>query len=222
DAAIGGKTAINTPRGKNLIGAFHHPRAVVLDEAALAELPRIERLNGLAEAVKHAVIRDAALFDALEAWPGDDALLPEPLLHRCVAIKAEVVAADASDAGLRNMLNYGHTVAHAIEGATHGGMAHGHAVAVGMVVEARLAEAEGGFPSADRARLERLLERLGLPTTPPCSFEAAAPFFLSDKKNEAGEIRCAIPAAIGQSLPTSGRFTRAVSRAALQRAWGPP
>jgi len=225
DAAIGGKTAINTPAGKNLIGAFHHPRAVFLHTAALGALPPVELRNGLAESVKHAVLWDRDLMDDLEAWsltsPRGSGLRPsDAILSRCVGIKAEVVAADDRDLELRNILNFGHTVAHAIEGATEGAVAHGHAVAIGMVLESRLAAAEGRFPQGDLARLVALLERLGLPTAPPCPFDRAAPFFGRDKKTEDAVVRCAIPQAIGRIEPErDGRYTRAVSLEALRRAW---
>ena len=225
DAAIGGKTAINTPAGKNLIGAFHHPRAVFLHTAALDTLPEIELRNGLAEAVKHAVLWDADLMTTLESWartePSSSDLRPsDAIVSRCVAIKAEVVAADDRDLELRNILNYGHTVAHAIEGATKGRVPHGHAVAMGMVVESRLAAEEKRFPPSDLARLVALLEQLGLPTSPPCPFEGAAAFFSTDKKTEDAVVRCAIPRAIGRMAPEAdGRYTRAVSLEALERAW---
>lgn len=225
DAAIGGKTAINTPAGKNLIGAFHHPRAVFLHTDALDALPEIELRNGLAEAVKHAVLWDADLMATLEGWaktgPSGAGLRPsDAIVARCVAIKAEVVAADDRDLELRNILNYGHTVAHGIEGATKGAVPHGHAVAIGMVVESRLATREGRFPAEDLARLIALLERLGLPTTPPCPFEDAVPFFGRDKKTEDAVVRCAIPRAIGRTEPEAdGRSTRAVSLRALEAAW---
>lgn len=228
DAAIGGKTAINTPAGKNLVGAFHHPRAVFLHTDALDALPAIELKNGLAEAIKHAVLWDAELMTTLERWaasgPTGAALRPtDAVIARCVEIKAEVVAADDRDLELRNILNYGHTVAHGIEGATKGRVPHGHAVAIGMVIEARLASREGRFPAEDLGRLVALLDELGLPTAPPCAFDDAIPYLARDKKTEDAVVRCAIPRAIGRMDPEEdGRYTRAVSLPALRKAWSEP
>ncbi len=223
DAAIGGKTAVNTEHGKNLIGCIHHPRAVLLAAAALDTLPDVELGCGLAEMVKHAVLSDATLFDTLEAWQREPGrrLPPSEVIERCVAIKAEVIADDDRDEGRRNILNYGHTVAHAIEHATLQQTPHGHAVAMGMVIESRLAAASATFPRSDLSRIVRLLEGLGLPTSPTCTFAAAEPFFARDKKSVAGEVRCSIPERIGQTGPQEGSFTRTVSLAELEAAWSP-
>lgn len=222
DAAIGGKTAINTAHGKNLIGAIHHPRAVLLDTDALASLPDVELQCGLAEAIKHAMLSDEKLFAQLEAWSTarDDLRPPSDMLERCVAIKAEVVAADDRDRGKRNILNYGHTAAHAIEHATQHATPHGHAVAIGMVIESRLAMQEARFPEHDLARLIALLEGLGLPTAPPCSFDAARDYLSRDKKTVAGQIRCAIPTRLGHTVAEDdGSWTRGVTEAQMQEAW---
>lgn len=224
DAAIGGKTAINTPHGKNLIGAIHHPRAVLLHTGALATLPDEELQSGWAEAVKHAMLSDAALFGQLVAWAEarEHALPPAAMLARCVAIKAEVVAGDDRDEGKRNILNYGHTAAHAIEHATEHRMAHGQAVAVGMVIEARAALQAGRFPAHDLERLIALLSALGLPTTPPCTFDEASAFLTRDKKTIDGEVRCAIPARIGTTTPEAdGAWTRVVTTEQMRNAWLP-
>lgn len=223
DAAIGGKTGVNTPHGKNLVGAFHHPRAVLLHTGALVHLPHDERRNGLAEAIKHCVIRDANLFGAMDRWAAaDDGTLlpPDAIVGRCVAIKAAVVAEDGLDRGVRQILNFGHTVAHAIEAATEHAVPHGQAVAMGMVVEARLAAQQHTFPHTDVTRLVALLTRLGLPTHPACPFAAAAPFLARDKKNLDGAILCALPQRIGAYEAVDGQWTREVSPEALARAWG--
>lgn len=198
DAAVGGKTGVNTPEGKNLVGAFHQPKAVFIDTDALRHLGDEEMRNGLAEAIKHAVLKDAHLFSQIEAWAGNDLRLPDPLIARCVVIKAEVVAADEHDKGMRNILNYGHTVAHAIEHATRHRVAHGHAVAIGMVIETRLAVQQGHFDAGELRRIEALLNIVGLPTAAPCSFDEAAPYFTQDKKAQDGVVYCAIPRAIGR------------------------
>jgi 3-dehydroquinate synthase len=225
DAAVGGKTAVNVPRGKNLVGAFHHPRAVLLHTGALDALPDAELRNGLAEMVKHALVADAVLFADLSKWAAARTSLrpPDDMIARAVRVKTAIVARDDKDRGVRELLNFGHTVAHAIEHATGHETAHGHAVAIGMVVEARMAAAAGAFPGADVDRLVALLSRLGLPTSPPCSFDEAAPFLGRDKKTEHGTLRCAVPDRIGEATPDDhGRWARAVPAEALRAAWGAP
>lgn len=219
DAAIGGKVGVDTPHGKNLIGAFHQPRAVFCDRGALELLPEDERRNGLAEMVKHAAISDASLFADLEGWNGSRALPDEALLARSIAIKAEVVSRDTRDRGVRQILNFGHTVGHALEAATSHALPHGRAVAIGMTIEARLAARAGWLPSSHHLRLESLLARLGLPTTAPVSFDRAAPFFAADKKTVDGVLTCALPERLGDVPARDGRFTRPVTLTALAEAW---
>jgi 3-dehydroquinate synthase len=221
DAAVGGKTGVNCARGKNLIGAFHHPRAVLIDTGALASLPAVELRNGLAEGIKHAALADLELFTSLERWADDDpsGVPGDEIIAGCVAIKAAIVAEDDRDQGRRNVLNFGHTAAHAIEAATGYAVPHGHAVAAGMVIELRLACDAGWLDPADLGRMMKLLERVGLPHCAPCSFEAALPFFAADKKTVDGLVHCAIPQRLGQIEPVLGRFTRAVSLEQLERAW---
>lgn len=172
DASIGGKVAVNLPRGKNLVGAFHQPRLVWIDVATLRTLPRRERAAGLAEVVKASAILDAGFFSDLER----DAerllgLEPEallPAIERACAIKAQVVARDERESGLRMLLNFGHTLAHAIEALSrYRGILHGEAVAIGMVFAARRSEALGLAPPGTAERIEALLRRLALPTEPP-------------------------------------------------------
>lgn len=222
DAAVGGKTAVDTPHGKNLVGAFHAPAAVLLHTPALATLPLAELANGLAEAVKHGVIADPDLLSALHAWPGPSAPLPEALIVRCVTIKAEVVAADEREGGRRRVLNFGHTVAHAIEAASGHAVSHGAAVAAGMVVEARVAEALVGFPAAGTRELVALLARLGLPCAPQRSFSEARAFLGSDKKVAHGRVRCSLPRALGVMDSAAGEWARDVPLEVLASAWGQP
>ncbi|MBW2458514.1 MAG: 3-dehydroquinate synthase [Deltaproteobacteria bacterium] len=222
DGAIGGKTAVNTRHGKNLIGAFHHPRAVLLHGDALNHLPDLELRNGLAELIKHAVIGDEDLFASLERWAAqtDGLRPPDDIIAQSVAFKAAVVAEDARDQGKRHILNFGHTVAHAIEHASNHAVAHGQAVAMGMVVEARLAVEEGSFPEADLARLVALLDRLGLPTAASLPFAVGRRHLALDKKTAAGAVHCAIPYRMGQMAPDAeGRWARPVDPAALAAAW---
>lgn len=203
DSSIGGKTGVDVPAGKNLIGAFYQPRLVVADLDLLASLPAAQLAAGLAEAVKHGVIADAAYFDFLEATP--EAVLarePEALaraVSRSIEIKAAVVAADERETGRRAILNFGHTLAHAVEAATQYGILHGEAVAVGMAFEARLAEALRIAAPGTAQRLRALLQRYGLPCERPAgpSIDALISAMQVDKKARAGAVRFALPRAIG-------------------------
>lgn len=169
DAAVGGKTAVNLPEGKNLVGAFHQPAVVIADTATLTTLPPRERRAGLGEAAKYGFTHDTALLDLLEARP-DDAVagtgeVVTEVVRRGVAVKARIVAADERETGERALLNYGHTFGHAIEAASgYGTYRHGEAVALGMVAAARLGERLGVSEAGLADRTVALLERLQLPT----------------------------------------------------------
>ncbi|WP_425003926.1 3-dehydroquinate synthase [Mycolicibacterium sp. S3B2] len=194
DAAVGGKTGINTDAGKNLVGAFHQPAAVLIDLATLETLPRNEIIAGMAEVVKAGFIADPVILDMIEADP-DAALdptgpvLPE-LIRRAVAVKADVVAADEKESQLREILNYGHTLAHAIERRERYQWRHGAAVAVGLVFAAELGRLAGRLDDETAQRHRSILEALGLPVTYdadalPQLLEA----MLGDKKTRAGVLR---------------------------------
>lgn len=169
DAAVGGKAAINTPEGKNLVGAFHSPRAVLCDLDTLATLPAEDHAAGLAEVVKCGFIADPRILELVEADGGAAArdhtspVLAE-LVRRAVEVKADVVSSDLREAGDREFLNYGHTLAHAVELTEDFRWKHGHAVSVGMVFAAELARAAGRLPEDDVARHRDVLRALGLPT----------------------------------------------------------
>jgi 3-dehydroquinate synthase len=172
DSSVGGKTAVDLPEGKNLVGAFHQPSAVVIDTDVLATLPDRELRAGLAEVIKTAAIVDADFFAWLEA--NVDALLArepaalEEAIARSCAHKAAIVARDETEQGERMLLNFGHSFGHAIETAQgYGGLLHGEAVAVGMVLAARLSARLGLATDADAERLAALLDRAGLPRTLP-------------------------------------------------------
>ncbi len=224
DAAIGGKTGVNTPHGKNLVGLFHQPAAVFVDPAFLSSLSVSEWRNGLAEMVKHAVIADATFFAWLEdraaglANPGP---VDEHPLRRCLEIKAAVVSRDQRETGVRAILNFGHTVGHALEHASRHRLGHGVAVAAGMVVEARLAQRLCGFPSGELARLESLLRVLGLPAGPPpgLPFAELLPFLRVDKKRSGEELRLALPRRLGECARDGEAHTLAASALDLQRAF---
>lgn len=204
DAALGGKTAVDLPGGKNLVGAFHQPEGLYADTSLLATLPEVEYRTGLAEAVKLAAVSDAALFRRLERdAPAIRSRRPgaiEPVVAACLRVKARIVAADERDRGPRAALNFGHTVAHALEAASHWRLRHGEAVAIGLAVESRLAVERLGFPEAERRRLVDLSRAFGLPVSVPRRLDprAVARFAGGDKKNAAGRIRCALPRRLGR------------------------
>ena len=192
DAAIGGKSAVNLPEGKNLVGAFHQPVAVLADVATLASLPEREYRSGLAEVAKYALTLDLELLASLEADPSpllrrEPAAL-EPLVARCVRAKATVVSGDERDEAGRLVLNYGHTLGHALERLDEfAGRTHGEAIAVGMVFAARLAEATGRAPRGVAARLGRLLASLGVePDEPLPSPDDVVAAMRMDKKFRGG------------------------------------
>ena len=206
DAAVGGKTGINHVQGKNLIGAFHAPVAVIADLDTLASLDERDYRAGLAEVVKYGAIRDAGLFAWLEA--NAEALasrVPQTLLEavfQSVRNKAEVVAADEREAGQRALLNFGHTFGHALETATaYKVWRHGEAVAIGMVLATRLSEILGLAEPGNLERMRNLLTRLGLPTQLPADQDATRLLNLMrlDKKNRADQIRLVLLERIGQA-----------------------
>jgi 3-dehydroquinate synthase len=178
DSSVGGKTAVDLPAGKNLVGAFHQPAAVVVDTDTLVTLPARELRAGLAEVLKYGAIVDPAFFDWIEAQAEalltrDPAALEEAIARSC-AHKAAIVARDVHEQGERMLLNFGHTFGHAIETAQgYGGLLHGEAVAVGMVLAARLSSRLGLAPADDAARLSAALARLGLPVAVPDGLDAA-------------------------------------------------
>ncbi len=207
DAAIGGKTGVNHPQGKNLIGAFHQPRLVMIDPLVLRTLPPREWRAGLAEVIKYGVVWDRPLFEALEASPhlssyGDlgDGQLLEILTHSCQA-KAEVVCQDEKEGGLRAILNYGHTIGHGVESLMHyRGINHGEAVAIGMVAAGRMAVNLGLWDGVSAQRQTDLLRKANLPTQLPQGI-AIEDLILSlrhDKKVKSGRINFILPEGIGQ------------------------
>ena len=202
DAGIGGKVAIDHPGGKNLIGAFHPPRLVLLDPVLLRTLPEADLRSGLAEVVKHGVISAPALFEHLEAQG------VEPLartVSEAVRVKVDVVAEDPEERGRRAVLNLGHTVGHAIERVMGFGLRHGEAVSMGMVVVTRLAVRLGICDPALEPRLTALLAGLGLPVHPPeIDPEAVWQAMSADKKRRGGEVRFVLPVRLGEVLVRGG------------------
>lgn len=208
DASIGGKTGVDTAAGKNLIGAFHSPRAVLIDTAVLDTLPEHELRNGLAEAIKHGAIKDAAYL----AWIGeaaDDLIRRDPpslrrLIRRSVEIKAAVVQGDPLEAGERAILNFGHTAAHAIERSSGYDVPHGRAVAMGMVIEARLGQLLGVTEPGTARELCAVLESAGLPVRSPAGLDPAALLAATatDKKTRDARVRWSLIARPG--VPARG------------------
>lgn len=207
DASIGGKTGVNHPQGKNLIGAFHQPRLVMIDPLVLKTLPVREFRAGMAEVIKYGVIWDRDLFETLEAAPrldqyrylGDDLL--HTILTRSCKAKAEVVSQDEKEAGLRAILNYGHTIGHAVESLMHyRGVNHGEAVAIGMVAAGAIAVRMNLWDQSLADRQLALLHKAHLPTQIPAGLELddLLRALLSDKKVEAGRVNFILPESLGQ------------------------
>ena len=208
DSSVGGKTGINHPRGKNLIGAFHQPIGVLIDLTTLATLPDREYRSGLAEVVKYGVILDHEFFVYLEKnVEGLNARNPEVLRHvvaRSCELKADVVRQDEYETtGLRAVLNYGHTFGHAFEALSgYGGLLHGEAVSIGMICASRLAESLNRITSEETNRQTELLTQLGLPVAVPKELQTRHREIVScmmlDKKTEGRELRFVLPSRIGQ------------------------
>ena len=204
DSSVGGKTAVNHPGGKNLVGAFHQPRCVVADLDTLDTLPERELRAGLAEVIKYGVIFDADFFDWIEArlsalLARDKDALAHAVARSC-EIKAEVVRADERESGVRMILNYGHTFGHALEAVTgYASLLHGEAVAIGMVLAADLAARLGTLRAASAARIRDIVVRAGLPDAPPPSAapDAVLEAMGKDKKVADGRIRLVLPERIG-------------------------
>ena len=195
DSSVGGKTAVDLTAGKNLAGAFCQPAAVICDTDCLKTLPPDVFADGAAEAVKTGVLSDEALFALFE----DGTLTADPgeVIARCVAYKAGVVERDEKEQGERKLLNLGHTVGHAIEKCSGYVIPHGHAVAAGLAVIARAAEALGWTEESLAARITACLSKNGLPTGTDYSAEALAEAALSDKKRAGGDITLVVPQKIG-------------------------
>ena len=204
DSSIGGKVGIDVPWGKNLLGAFHQPSLVLIDPAVLDTLPDRELRSGMAEVVKHGVIRDRDLFAYIETnleriLARDQGLMSELVARNC-RIKAEVVSLDERESNLRQILNFGHTIGHAVESFTDFGWLHGEAVAFGMVAESALAVRMGLMDRADSERITRLLKKVGLPvdiTSLDAPVDRLLELTCLDKKARAGKARYALAASIG-------------------------
>ena len=220
DASIGGKTGVNHPKGKNLIGAFHQPRLVVIDPLTLNTLPVREFRAGMAEVIKYGVIGDPDLFSRLEEASdlSDPAAMDPTLLHDILVLSAEakaaVVADDEREGGRRAILNYGHTFGHVVETLTgYGTWLHGEAVAIGMAAVGRLAVQKGLWSEADQQRQLKLIEKAGLPVAwPTLDREAALRTLQGDKKVRHGRLRFVLPTRIGNVIISDEISNEDVSR----------
>jgi len=223
DSSIGGKVGVNHAQAKNMIGAFHQPRAVVIDPAFLATLPPRELRSGAYEILKCAILGDADLFAALEKAPRGLAGWGRPELDNAIAtacrIKAEVVSADEREAGPRRILNFGHTAGHALEAVTkYRRFRHGEAVAYGMLVAAELSRSRGALAEEDRQSLADLIASLG--PLPPIADVSSGPLLEAmqhDKKMIAGRLHFVLPTAVGATTIVDD-VTEKEMRAALRRA----
>ena len=210
DSSVGGKTAINHALGKNMVGAFHQPLAVIADTGTLATLPAREFAAGLAEIVKYGAACDldflAWLEGNMQRLHARDAAALSHAIRRSCEIKARVVMEDERESGVRAILNFGHTFAHAIESAAgYGAWLHGEAVGVGMVLAARLSARLGRIPEADAERLARLVREARLPTRPPpIALERWLEFMGRDKKNEGGRLTFILLDALGRAAIERG------------------
>ena len=223
DAAIGGKTGIDLPQGKNLIGAFWDPSAVVADLASLATLPARERSTGLAEAIKCAVVGDPPLLDlvasATAQAPSD---VWKEIVRRAGAVKARIVAADPLERGRRAVLNLGHTVGHAIESASAYRVPHGEAVSVGLRAAGLIAKTHAGWERADHRRLLTALREAGLPlVVADASVDAVMSALAADKKSAGGQLRFVLPFKIGD-VRHGIHVDRPTVRSAVEACLSPP
>ena len=207
DSSVGGKTGVNHPLGKNMIGAFHQPNAVIIDTTVLASLPQAQYLSGLAEVIKYGVIRSGEFFGFLERerqalLDREPSALQQAIQTSC-EIKAAVVAEDEREQGVRAILNYGHTFGHALENLSgYGTLLHGEAVSIGMVQAADLAVRLGQLDVVDAARLKRLLADYGLPVQPPGDLTAQKMIatMMLDKKTNDGQLRLVLAQRLGHAV----------------------
>lgn len=224
DSSVGGKTAINHARGKNMIGAFHQPQAVIADVATLDTLPERELRAGLAEVIKHGIALDASFVAWLEAnmekLVAKDRAALSHAIRRCCELKAGIVAADEREGGVRALLNFGHTFAHAIEAATgYGTWLHGEAVAAGMVMAAGLSRSAGLVGDEEVARVRRLIERAGLPVRgPSIAPQELIAHMAVDKKAAQGKLRFVVLEAIGRVRLQDGLDARTIREAIVAAA----
>lgn len=222
DAAIGGKTAVNMPCAKNFIGSFYPADATLVDPEVLCTLPMVHRKEGVVEMIKHGLIADKSAFafleEHLEKILGLEHNFLDHALKQSIAIKQRIVEEDPLDAGVRAILNFGHTVGHAIEAESRYQVSHGAAVAIGLAVEARLSYEYARLAKPDVERIDRLIKRLQL----PCEYKkedssALMQAMQGDKKNRAGRTHCVLLATIGKVKQFEGAYTHPLSLDELKK-----
>jgi 3-dehydroquinate synthase len=208
DSSVGGKTGVDIPEGKNLVGSFYQPKAVYIDISVLNTLPREELLGGLAEVIKYGVIRDAGFFNFLrDNRQGIINLNPELIektVHVCCKIKSDVVSEDEREGGIRRILNFGHTIGHAVEGASDYSLIHGLAVSIGMVAAARLAVQKSLLAKEECRKLIDILQSYKMPVEVPKNLDRARikRYLLTDKKTVGGRVFFVLPVKIGETVIT--------------------
>ena len=211
DSSVGGKTGVNVGEGKNLLGAFHQPRLVIVDPETLRTLPDREFCEGFAEAIKHAAIRDAAMLEDLAAFDPSGRDVPADLIARNIAIKARVVEADEHETlGIRALLNFGHTIGHGIEASVpYGEMLHGEAISLGIRAALLISERHAGLGAAESAKVIRLLERYHLPLvlSPEITTDKVMEKLARDKKFSSGAIRFVVLDKLGSAKVVSSVTT---------------
>ncbi|UCD23602.1 MAG: 3-dehydroquinate synthase, partial [Gemmatimonadota bacterium] len=228
DASVGGKTGVDTSHGKNLVGAFCQPAVVIADVSTLATLPPGHVSAGMAEAIKHGVIQDAAYFRHIVEQAGrilereSDAIID--VVRRSVEIKADVVSEDEREQGRRAILNFGHTIGHALEAVSEYGLLHGEAVALGMTAEVKLGCKLGITDTAVIPELQTAISALSLPSeiNPPLDPDALLAAMAQDKKNRAGAVTFALPARLGSmARGPDGSWTQSVPKQVITEALAP-
>ncbi|MHB1311435.1 MAG: 3-dehydroquinate synthase [Gemmatimonadaceae bacterium] len=226
DAAIGGKTGVDTPHGKNLVGAFHQPLLVLADPLALRTLPAEHRRAGMAEAIKHGVIADESYFHWIAAH-GDALLAPalgadvaQRLVHDSTAVKVNVVAGDEREGGRRKILNFGHTIGHAVEHLSGYALLHGDAIAIGMVAEARLGEIAEVTLAGFADEISDICAAMGLPVRidPAFTADAIIDATRGDKKARGGAVEYALPMRLGEMNDAGGRYALPMVDELVRRA----
>jgi 3-dehydroquinate synthase len=209
DSSVGGKTGVDIPEGKNLVGAFYQPKAVYIDTAVLTTLPIAEYLGGIAEVIKYGVIWDLEFYVFLErnldAILGLQPAIIQEMVTTCCRTKAAVVAEDERESDLRRILNFGHTIGHAVEAASDFSIIHGHAVAIGMVAALRLSVLLGLCKRKEAGRVATLIHAFGLPTEIPADMdrERIKSYIKTDKKSVAGSVSYVLPTTIGKVIITN-------------------
>ncbi len=208
DSSVGGKTGVDLPEGKNMVGAFYQPQAVYIDIDVLQTLPAEELKGGLAEVIKYGVIRDESFFTFLEEYRRKivklDSEIIEKMIYTCCEIKADVVAADEREGGLRKILNYGHTIGHAVEGASDYQIIHGLAVAIGMVAASRLSVLRETLSGKESERIYSVISAYGMPVSVPSYLDRKLikRYLKTDKKAVSGNVFYILPDAIGSTYIT--------------------